>query len=157
MVSELSATTRAGKWTKTRLDRMSFSQRQGTVVAILGPSGAGKSSLFSALLGELQADGGGIYFGGLDLATHGEQIRSTIGFVPQDDSLHRTLTVETLLRYSDRLRSPQRRSDRQRRIDQVCEALKLEAQHREKQVESSPGASESACPSRWRSWPNRGC
>ncbi|MBB5112528.1 ABC-type multidrug transport system ATPase subunit [Micromonospora echinospora] len=111
-----------------RLTRMSFVQRTGTVVAILGPSGAGKSSLFGALTRELSTEAGGsLYFAGLDLNRHAEQVRSMLGFVPQDDSLHTTLTVRRLLRYSDRLRStgPRHKGDRERHIEEICSWLGL--------------------------------
>lgn len=123
---------------KRRLDRMSFVQHEGTVLAILGPSGAGKSSLFSALLGELETDEGGrLFFGQLDMQAHGEQIRSQLGFVPQDDSLHRTLRVRTLLAFSDRLRSPKRRGDRTGRIAEVCR--KLDIRQLDKRVDELSG------------------
>ncbi|MEU5907873.1 ATP-binding cassette domain-containing protein [Micromonospora sp. NPDC047467] len=111
-----------------RLTRMSFVQRTGTVVAIMGPSGAGKSSLFGALTRELSTEAGGsLYFDGLDLNRHSEQVRSMLGFVPQDDSLHATLTVRRLLQYSDRLRStgPRHRGDRERHIQEICSWLGL--------------------------------
>jgi ABC-type multidrug transport system ATPase subunit len=140
VVFGLSAVSDAGRATeKTRLDQMSFSQHEATVLAILGPSGAGKSSLFKALLGELRTTGGSLHFGGLDLRTHGEQIRSTIGFVPQDDSLHTTLTVQTALLFSDRLRSPHLRADRADRIAKVCDDLKLEPNRRGKRVAELSG------------------
>lgn len=123
---------------KRRLDRMSFVQHEGTVLAILGPSGAGKSSLFSALLGELETDEGGrLYFGRLDMQVHVDQVRSQLGFVPQDDSLHRTLRVRTLLAFSDRLRSPKRRADRVGRIAEVCR--KLDIRQLDKRVDELSG------------------
>lgn len=123
VVHDLSAASDHGK---PRLIDMSLVQRERTVLAVLGPSGAGKSSLFAALLGELETSGGHLYFEGLDVRTHREQLRSRLGFVPQDDSMHRALTVESLLRFADRLRRP---SDRQQgdRVSEVCEQLNLAA------------------------------
>lgn len=136
IVSELSATTKG----TTRLDTMSFSQREGTVLAILGPSGAGKSSLFAALLGELApGDGGSLFFDGLNLRQNGAQIRSMLGFVPQDDSLHRSLTVGSLLTFSDRLRMPHRRSDRKDRITTVCADLDIRPELLAKRVDKLSG------------------
>ncbi|WP_188191198.1 ATP-binding cassette domain-containing protein [Nonomuraea sp. SYSU D8015] len=113
---------------KPRLTRMSFVQRDNTLLAILGPSGAGKSSLFSALLGELETDGGELFFRGLDLKTHARQIREQLGFVPQEIELYQTLTVRRLLQYSTWLRSPWRRPERNRRVEEVCAQLGLETQ-----------------------------
>jgi ABC transport system ATP-binding/permease protein len=125
-------TARTGE--KTRLDNMSVVQPGGSVMAILGPSGAGKTSLFYALMRELAyQEGGEVYFNGRSVATHGDQIRTTLGFVPQQDYLHRTLTVNRLLNYADRLRRPRvsTKKDRQRRIDEVCRQLNIERQRRQ--------------------------
>lgn len=122
VVHDLSAVT---KNASPRLTKMSLVQRERTVLAVLGPSGAGKSSLFSALLGELKTDGGHLYFEGLDVRTHREQLRSQLGFVPQDDDMHRALTVESLLRFADRLRRPSDRGSGDDVVLDVCEQLQL--------------------------------
>lgn len=113
---------------KSRLSGMSFVQRDNTLLAILGPSGAGKSSLFSALLGELETESGELFVHGLDLRTHARQIRERLGFVPQEIELYQTLTVRRLLQYSTWLRSPWRRPERDRRVEEVCARLGLDAQ-----------------------------
>jgi ABC-type multidrug transport system ATPase subunit len=110
---------------RPRLIDMSLVQRERTVLAVLGPSGAGKSSLFSALLGELKTLGGHLFFEGLDVRTHREQLRSQLGFVPQDDSMHRALSVESLLRFADRLRRPSDRGEGDDVVLDVCEQLNL--------------------------------
>lgn len=123
VVSDLCAETNKGK---PRLTRMSFAQRSGTVVAIVGPSGAGKSTLFSALLGELPTQNGAMFFGGMPLAEYGRQIRTLLGFVPQEDSLHPTLTVRQALGFAGRLRGPrQGTSARAARVEEVCRDLDL--------------------------------
>ncbi|HKS48253.1 MAG TPA: ATP-binding cassette domain-containing protein [Amycolatopsis sp.] len=105
VVCDLSASARIKDQVVPRLTRMSFTQRAGTVLAIVGPSGGGKSSLFSALLKELPSSGD-MYFRGLNVHTHLDQIRPRLGFVPQQDSLLPSLTVRQTLTYADRLRAP---------------------------------------------------
>ncbi|WP_432832409.1 ATP-binding cassette domain-containing protein [Dactylosporangium sp. CA-092794] len=113
----------------SRLRHMSFVQHNRTVVAILGPSGAGKSSLFSALLNELETTSGRLYFRHLSLVAHREEIRTMLGFVPQDDEMYRSLTVRQLLSFADQLRSgPDHRGKRTERIEQTCAVLGLSAQ-----------------------------
>lgn len=94
---------------KVRLSDMSFVQRRDTLMAVLGPSGAGKSSLFYALLGELPLESGRLFFRGMPMITHARQIRERLGFVPQDITLHTSLTVQATLRYACGLRSPRKR------------------------------------------------
>jgi ABC-type multidrug transport system ATPase subunit len=113
---------------KVRLSRMSFVQREKTVLAILGPSGAGKSSLFSALLGELPLESGQLFFSELPMATHGRQIRSQVGFVPQQIDLHPSLTVEDTLRYGFGLRSPAGNASRENAVDAAITVVDLEKQ-----------------------------
>ncbi|MGH3877364.1 MAG: ATP-binding cassette domain-containing protein [Actinophytocola sp.] len=124
VVADLHATDDRGR---SRLTGMSFTQWARSVLAILGPSGAGKSSLFAALLGELDLAKGSMYFSRMNLRTHRAQIRTMLGFVPQNDDMHRTLTVRQLLRFSDRLRRPPDRArGRDDRVVEVCAKLGLE-------------------------------
>ena len=113
---------------KVRLSHMSFVQREKTVLAILGPSGAGKSSLFGALLGELALESGRLFFNGLPMATHAGQIRSQLGFVPQQIDLYPSLTVEATLRYGFGLRSPAGKRKRDKAVDDAIAVVKLEQQ-----------------------------
>jgi ABC-type multidrug transport system ATPase subunit len=115
-----------------RISEMSLVQPPSTVLAVLGPSGAGKTSLFYALMRELKPNPGAgeFYYGDLNLREDGAEMRTKLGFVPQDDHLHRTLTVEKLLRYSDRLRRPTGRRDREARIADICRQLQLDTRRK---------------------------
>jgi ABC-type multidrug transport system ATPase subunit len=112
---------RATSGPKVRLSGMSFVQDDRTLLAILGPSGAGKSSLFSALLGELPLESGQLFFAGLPMSSHSQQIRDQLGFVPQQIDLHMSLTVQATLEYGFGLRSP----DQGKREEAIKEALKV--------------------------------
>lgn len=68
---------------------------------MIGPSGAGKSTLFKVLLGLKQPSAGTVLLDGGELERSGP-----LGYVPQDDALHRTLTVGQELRYAAELRMP---------------------------------------------------
>jgi ABC-type multidrug transport system ATPase subunit len=109
---------------KVRLSGMSFVQEDRTLLAILGPSGAGKSSLFAALLGELPLESGQLFFAGLPMETHSQQIRDQLGFVPQQIDLHMSLTVQATLRYGFGLRSPDL-GKRDEAIRKALEVVKL--------------------------------
>ena len=115
---------------KVRLSSMSFVQEDQTLLAILGPSGAGKSSLFAALLGELPLESGQLFFAGLPMATHSQQIRDQLGFVPQQTDLHMSLTVAATLRYGFGLRSPDR-SKRDQAVRKALEVVNLQGKERQ--------------------------
>lgn len=73
----------------------------GELCALLGPSGAGKSTFIKVLLGIREPAAESVELGGGPVSAAGP-----IGYVPQDDALHRTLTVEKELLYAARLRLP---------------------------------------------------
>ncbi|MGW5848953.1 ATP-binding cassette domain-containing protein [Streptomyces sp. NPDC055254] len=111
----------------TALDGLTFTLEAGQVLAVLGPSGAGKTTLFRALLGEVTVTGGRATLQGLDSRTHAAQVRLLLGLVPQDDDLHRTITVRQVLDYAARLRmaSDVTAADRRTRVEAVCAELDI--------------------------------
>ena len=92
--------------TITILDDVSLRIDRGQFVAILGPSGSGKSSLLDSLTGLRPAQSGEIRYDGADFYQQYERLRSTLGYVPQDDIVHRELTVAQALGFSAQLRLP---------------------------------------------------
>ena len=112
------------------LDGVSFSLSECSLLAIVGPSGAGKSTLLNALTGFRPAQGGAVYYAGRDLYAAYDELRNRIGYVPQDDILHRQLSVRSALAYAAELRFPSDvpATDRGRRVDEVLEELGLTAQ-----------------------------
>jgi ABC-type multidrug transport system ATPase subunit len=110
------------------LDPVSLTIYPTEVVALMGPSGAGKTTLLNALNGYSRPTGGQILFNGQDLYKHYVHFRTCMGYVPQDDVMHRDLTVGQALFYTGRLRLPSdySRSDIQGRIAKVIEQLGLQ-------------------------------
>ena len=97
-------------------------------VGLMGPSGAGKSTLISALNGYMRPSSGVVFFNGMDLYGNYDLFRGQIGYVPQDDIVHRELSVYQALYYNARLRLPADYSDEEihRRIGVVLEQLGLQ-------------------------------
>ncbi|MBD2043162.1 ATP-binding cassette domain-containing protein [Microcoleus sp. FACHB-672] len=89
-----------------RLDNISLAIEPGQFVALVGGSGAGKSTLMRTLLGIEQTTAGKVYLNGDDLRTNFNIYRTQIGYVPQDDIIHRELTVAEVLTYAAQLRLP---------------------------------------------------
>jgi ABC-type multidrug transport system ATPase subunit/pSer/pThr/pTyr-binding forkhead associated (FHA) protein len=75
-------------------------------VALVGVSGAGKSTLMNALAGFWPASDGVVLVNGTDLYQRFDVFRTDLGYVPQDDIIHKELTAEKALDYAARLRLP---------------------------------------------------
>jgi len=82
------------------VDGVTFSVRPGEVVGLLGPNGAGKTTSFSMVVGLVQPDGGSVVLGGRELSglpMH-RRAKAGLGYLPQEASIFRKLTVrENLL------------------------------------------------------------
>jgi ABC-type multidrug transport system ATPase subunit/pSer/pThr/pTyr-binding forkhead associated (FHA) protein len=88
------------------LDDISLAIEPCEFVGLLGPSGAGKSTLMDAMNGSRRAQQGQVLFNSADLYREFASLRSSIGYVPQEDILHRQLTIKECLYYAARLRLP---------------------------------------------------
>ena len=110
------------------LDDVSFALVERSFMGIVGPSGAGKTTLLNALTGFKPAQQGRIVYEGRDLYAHYDELRTRIGFVPQQNVVHETLTLEQALAYAAELRFPPDvgPGERKARIDEVIEELGLE-------------------------------
>ena len=90
----------------TILDDVSLRVERGQFAAILGPSGSGKSSLLDTLTGLHPAARGSVRYDGVDFYREYDRLRAVLGYVPQDDIVHRELTPAEALYFSARLRLP---------------------------------------------------
>lgn len=86
------------------LDDVGLTIQPNEFVGLLGPSGAGKSTLMDSLNGMRPATSGYVLINNLDLYRHLDSLKQSIGYVPQDDIIHRELTVYRTLYYVARLR-----------------------------------------------------
>lgn len=113
---------------KVLLDHVSFKARPGDMIALMGPSGAGKTTLLLALNGYLPPTSGQVRINGEDLYLIYDNLRGSIGYVPQDDIVHPELTVFEAVRYSARFRLPPDYTDEEidRRVDETLSQLGLE-------------------------------
>lgn len=122
------------------LTDVSFTARPGTLTAVIGPSGAGKSTLVKLIGGTTQPTAGVVTFDGHDVHAEYASMRSRIGMVPQDDVVHRQLTVEQALGYAAELRLPPDTSadDRRQVVNRVLDELDL-TPHRKTRVDKLSG------------------
>ncbi|WP_229729244.1 LPS export ABC transporter ATP-binding protein [Agaricicola taiwanensis] len=79
---------------------VSLSVRRGEAVGLLGPNGAGKTTVFYMITGLVSADHGRIELGGFDVTRLPmyRRARLGIGYLPQEASIFRGLTVEANIR-----------------------------------------------------------
>ena len=96
-------------------------------VALVGGSGAGKSTLMDALNGLRPAHDGTVLYNGVNYYRNLAAFSTQLGYVPQDDIVHRDLTVERALYYAAKLRLPSDFTKEQIkwRIDEVLEDVEM--------------------------------
>ncbi|OBJ01908.1 ABC transporter ATP-binding protein [Mycobacterium alsense] len=125
---------------KQLLDNISLTARPGTLTAIIGGSGAGKTTLSRLIAGYTSPTSGTVTFEGHNIHTEYASMRSRIGMVPQDDVVHRQLTVNQALGYAAELRLPPdtSKADREQAIAQVLEELEL-TKHADTRVDKLSG------------------
>ena len=78
------------------VDDVSLSVEQGTIVGLLGPNGAGKTTTFYMVVGIAKPDGGTVTLDGQDISQLPmyQRARLGIGYLPQEASIFRKMTVE---------------------------------------------------------------
>jgi len=106
---------------------MTFEIPHKSFVALMGPSGCGKTTLMNALNGSNPASAGSVYIHGLELKQNYQVLKRKIGYVPQDDIVHKELTVYKSLFYAAKLKLPADISDDEinNRIDEVLASLHI--------------------------------
>jgi ABC-type multidrug transport system ATPase subunit len=125
---------------KELLNNISLTCRPGMLTAIIGGSGAGKTTLSRLIAGYTRPSAGSVTFEGHDIHAEYATMRSRIGMVPQDDVVHRQLTVNQALGYAAELRLPPDTSKQERAqvVAQVLEELDL-TKHADTRVDKLSG------------------
>ena len=122
------------------LNQISLDISPCSFVGILGGSGQGKSTLMNALCGVNPATSGEAYINGMRLGDSRQMAAAGIGYVPQDDIVHRELTVTEAITYSARLKLPSGTPRKAIRdlVEETIERLGL-AEHKEKKIDMLSG------------------
>jgi lipopolysaccharide export system ATP-binding protein len=114
---------------------LSLEVTAGEVVGLLGPNGAGKTTAFYMIVGLVPADAGRILLDGNDL-THQpshRRARAGIGYLPQEASVFRRLSVADNVMAILETRADLDRAGREERLEQILGELRID------HVRSSPG------------------
>lgn len=106
---------------------VSLTVNSGEIVGLLGPNGAGKTTCFYMIVGLVRADEGSILLDGVNVRDFPMHMRARqgIGYLPQEPSVFRKLTVaENILGILETL-SGMTRTDRHTRLDQLLAELHI--------------------------------
>ena len=125
---------------KRAVDGIDFFVEKGEIVGLLGPNGAGKTTTFRMACGLISATEGRVFLAGDDVTAWPmyKRARHGMGFLPQDDSIFRKLTVEQNLRAILEYLSVGR-SERERRISELLEQFGLDDKRKQVSATLSGG------------------
>lgn len=96
------------------VEDVSFTVQRGEIVGLLGPNGAGKSTIMRILSGFMPATDGRVRVAGYDVFTQTDEARRRIGYMPENNPLHRDLRVREYLLFRARLKGLSRSRARER-------------------------------------------
>ena len=109
------------------VDDVSVNLRRGEAVGLLGPNGAGKTTVFYMVIGLVGADAGAIHLDGHDVTTLPmyRRARLGIGYLPQEASIFRGLSVEDNIAAVLEIVEPDR-DRREERLESLLEEFNLD-------------------------------
>ncbi|MBI4532510.1 MAG: ABC transporter ATP-binding protein, partial [Candidatus Melainabacteria bacterium] len=120
------------------VNRLSFTVDKGEIFGFLGPNGSGKTTTIRMLCGLITPTEGTALVDSFDIVRHPEQIRHSIGYMSQQFSLYRTLTVKQNLDFYAELFGLAGQKARQRK-SQVLEITGLIGQENKQAIALSGG------------------
>lgn len=126
---------------RTVVNGVSFEVNQGEVVGLLGPNGAGKTTTFYMLVGLVKPEDGQISLDGQDL-THMPihmRARAGLGYLPQETSIFRKLTVEENLMLVLQMNRELSELQRVEKMDSLLEDFGLTSLKKSPSVQLSGG------------------
>jgi lipopolysaccharide export system ATP-binding protein len=106
---------------------ISISIQSGEVVGLLGPNGAGKTTAFYMIVGLIPCDEGSIVIDGRDITRMPMHRRSRLGlgYLPQEASIFRKLTVADNIKAILETRRDLDRAQRQTQLEELMEELHI--------------------------------
>ena len=113
---------------RTVVNDVSLSVSSGEVVGLLGPNGAGKTTSFYMIVGLVRCDGGSVHLDQRDLTTLPMHARARLGlgYLPQEPSIFRKLSVADNIMAILESRADQPAANRRRRLESLLRDLSIE-------------------------------
>ena len=112
---------------KKVVNNVSIYVNQGEIVGLLGPNGAGKTTTFYMLVGQISVDSGKIFLDDLDITKYPiwDRAKNGIGYLPQESSIFKDLSVEDNINFSLELMSYSRRQ-KQDKLEQLLNEFNVQ-------------------------------
>ena len=100
---------------------VSLEVESGEIIGLLGPNGAGKTTSFYMIVGLVRSEGGSIFLGTEDLTKFSIDVRARkgLGYLPQESSIFRKMTVEQNIMSVLELNQKLNESERVKKLDQL--------------------------------------
>ncbi len=113
---------------KVIVDDISLTIFPGEFIGLIGPSGSGKTSLMLMMCGSVKPTYGEVYINSQSLFSNYDSFKGQIGYVPQDDIIHRELLVEESFYYTAKLRFNKTNTDEEinNQVNKVIDTLDLQ-------------------------------
>ncbi len=108
----------------TAVTGLSFTVKRGELVGLLGPNGAGKTTIMRILSGFMAASSGTVRVAGFDVFNEADEVRRRIGYMPENNPLHKDMRVRDYLKFRARLKGLSRVRSRER-VDVVTQQCGL--------------------------------
>ena len=120
---------------------VSLEVESGEIIGLLGPNGAGKTTSFYMIVGLVKSEGGSIFLGTEDLTKFPIDIRARkgLGYLPQESSIFRKMTVEQNIMSVLELNQRLNESERVKKLDQLLSDFHVSHLRNEQGVSLSGG------------------
>lgn len=106
------------------VNNISFTARQGEIIALLGPNGAGKSTLMNMITGYLAPTSGSIKVMEKDISGAPLEAKKLIGFLPEGSPLYPDMSVRSFLEYMAELRGFSG-NEKKQRLQEIARAANI--------------------------------
>ena len=126
---------------RTVVNDISIEVNKGEVVGLLGPNGAGKTTTFYMVVGLIKANGGQIFLDDKDLThlTMDKRAKAGIGYLPQEASIFRKLSVEDNIKLVLELNEKLTKGERKQKLEDLLNEFGITKLRKEMAVSLSGG------------------
>lgn len=112
---------------RTVVNDISIAVNKGEVVGLLGPNGAGKTTTFYMVVGLVRPNSGKIFVDNIDLTdlTMDKRARHGIGYLPQETSIFRKLSVEDNIKLVLELNDKLTVNEKRKKLEELLDEFKI--------------------------------